>query len=192
MGHANISTANVSILHLHTLLGWCDDMLKDESKLRTSPKNYHYCVFKEEIIDHINITKHHYDSYIHLSHHTSFKDALKYGFYKFQNVHGWYHEVIADVRMHADLALGLHYTPPNTSGSFLHESQSIQLMHWPGPGCTADCTLIETSAYMQTPKSKPDSLSFDPKLPKSVWVYMAMRFHSPSGKRHVQVVREAY
>ncbi|KAF8440271.1 hypothetical protein L210DRAFT_932002 [Boletus edulis BED1] len=123
---------------------------------------------------------------------TSFKDALKYGFYEFQNIHGWYCEVIADIGMHADLALGLRYTPPNTSGSFLHEPQSIQLMHWPGPGCTADHTLIETSTYMQTPKRKPDSLSFDPKLPKSVWVYVVMWFHSLSGKRRVQAVREAY
>lgn len=77
-------TANANILRLHTLLGWCEvrirysayirnsltimpkDMLKDESKLRVGPKNYHDRVFEEEIIDHINITKHHYDKYVHL------------------------------------------------------------------------------------------------------------------------------
>ncbi|KAF8119321.1 hypothetical protein EV363DRAFT_1514781 [Boletus edulis] len=166
MGRANVPTANASILCLQTLLGWCDDMLKDESKLRTSPKNYHDRVFEEEIIGHINITKHHYDS-------TSFKDALKYGFYEFQNICGWYREVIADVGMHADLA-------------------KYWLVRWPSPGCTADHTLIEAGAYMRTPKRKPDSPSFDPKLPKSVRVYVATWFRSPSGKRRVQAVREAY
>lgn len=41
--------------------------MKDETKLRTGPKNYHDRVFEEEIVEHINITKHHFDKYVHLS-----------------------------------------------------------------------------------------------------------------------------
>ncbi|KAG9311054.1 hypothetical protein JVU11DRAFT_8955 [Chiua virens] len=60
------------------------------------PRNYHDRVFEEEIINHIDITKHHYET-------TSFKDALKYGFYEFQNIRDWYRKVTADVGMHIDL-----------------------------------------------------------------------------------------
>ncbi|KAG8215233.1 hypothetical protein J3R82DRAFT_8779 [Butyriboletus roseoflavus] len=208
-------TANANILRLHTLLGWCEDMLKDETKLRVGPRNYHDRVFEEEIIDHINITKHHYDS-------ISFKDALKYGFYEFQNIRDWYREVTADVGMHVELvkywirASTLLMTPfaPHSAEhiwlAFLHEPQSIQLAHWPDPGRTADRTLIEAGAYMRGTlkmirdaettllkklqkgkRGKPDGPSFDPKSPKSVRVYVATRF--PEWQEIcVQAVREAY
>ncbi|KAF8556757.1 leucyl-tRNA synthetase [Imleria badia] len=208
-------TANANILRLHTLLGWCEDMLKDDSKLRTGPQYYHDRVFEEEIIDHINITKHHYDT-------TSFKDALKYGFYEFQNIRDWYREVTADVGMHVDLvkywirASTLLVTPfaPHFAEhvwlAFLQEPQSIQLARWPDPGRTADRTFIEAGAYMRDTlktirdaettllkklqkgkKGKPDGPSFDPKSPKSVRVYVATRF--PEWQETcVRAVREAY
>ncbi|KAN0080063.1 hypothetical protein V8E55_009629 [Tylopilus felleus] len=208
-------TANANILRLHTLLGWCDDMLKDETKLRTGPKNYHDRVFEEEIVEHINITKHHFDN-------TSFKDALKYGFYEFQNIRDWYREVTADVGMHVDLVKywvrtsALLMTPfaPHSAEhvwtEFLHESQSIQLARWPDPARTADRTLIEAGAYMRSTlktirdaettllkklqkgkKGKPDGPSFDPKAPKSVRVYVATRF--PEWQEIcVQAIRKAY
>jgi len=148
-------------------------MLKGESKLRTGPKNYHDRVFEEEIIDHINITKHHFDSYVHLylclcfrdlvfRSSTSFKDALKYGFYEFQNIRDWYREVTADVGMHVELvrywvrSSALLVTPfaPHFAehiwGAFLHEPQSIQLARWPDPGRPSDRTLIEAGAYMRS------------------------------------------
>lgn len=41
-------------------------MLKDGSKLRQGPKNSYYDrVFEEEIIDLVNITKSHYEGYVH-------------------------------------------------------------------------------------------------------------------------------
>ena len=147
------------------------DLLKDESKLRTGAKNYHDRVFEEEIIGHINITKHHYNAYVWASSiesfhltlpcSTSFKDALKYGFYEFQNIRDWYREVTADVGMHADLvkywirASTLLMAPiaPHSAehiwSAFLQESQSIQLARWPDPGRPADRTLIEAGAYMR-------------------------------------------
>ncbi|KAH0833985.1 hypothetical protein J3R83DRAFT_11219 [Lanmaoa asiatica] len=208
-------TANANILRLHTLLGWCEDMLKDESKLRVGPRNYHDRVFEEEIIDHINITKHHYEA-------TSYKDALKYGFYEFQNIRDWYREVTADVGMHADLvkywirSAILVVTPfaPHFAEhiwlTFLHEPKSIQLARWPDPGRTADRTLIEAGAYMRDTLKmirdaettllkmlqkgkvgKPDGPSFDLKLPKSVRVYVATQF--PEWQEAcVQAVKEAY
>lgn len=63
-------TANANILRLHTLLGWCEEMLKDEAKLRIGEKNYHDKVFEEEVNDLINITQGHYEKYV-LSHPSS-------------------------------------------------------------------------------------------------------------------------
>ena len=92
---------------------------------------------------------------------TSFKDALKYGFYEFQNIRDWYREVTADVGMHADLvkywvrASALLMTPfaPHTAEhiwlAFLQETQSIQLALWPDPGRAADRPLIEAGVYMR-------------------------------------------
>ncbi|KAF8130297.1 hypothetical protein EV363DRAFT_1335768 [Boletus edulis] len=188
-------TANANILRLHTLLGWCDDMLKAEFKLRTGPKNYHDRVFEEEIIDH---SQHH-------------QTPLRL----FQNIRDWYREVTADVGMHTDLvkywvrASTLLMAPiaPHSAEhiwlTFLHEPQSIQLARWPDPGRTADRTLIEAGAYMRSTlkmirdaettllkklqkgkKGKPDGPSFDPKSPKSVRVYVATRFP--------EAVKEAY
>ncbi|KAF9238326.1 hypothetical protein BU15DRAFT_88395 [Melanogaster broomeanus] len=207
--------ANANILRLHTLLGWCEDMLKDESKLRQGPKTYHDRVFEEEIIDHINMTKTHYDS-------TAFKGALKYGFYEFQNIRDWYREVTADDGMHVDLieywirASALLVTPfaPHSADhiwtEFLKESKSIQLARWPDPGRAADRTLIEAGAYMRGTlkmirdaettllkkmqkgkKGKADGPAFDPKSPKSVRVYMATRFPEWQDAC-VQAVKESY
>lgn len=210
--------------------------MKDESKLRIGPKNYHDRVFEEEIIDHINITNQHYETYVQpfssivfarasyftLLSSTSFKDALKYGFYEFQNIRDWYREVTADVGMHVDLVKywvrtsALLMTPfaPHSAEhiwlAFLHESKSIQLARWPDPGRTADRALIAAGAYMRGTlkmirdaettllkklqkgkKGTTDGPSFDPKLPKSVRVYVATQF--PEWQEIcVQAVREAY
>ncbi|TCD60815.1 cytosolic leucyl tRNA synthetase, partial [Steccherinum ochraceum] len=89
-------TANANILRLHTLIGWCEEMIKDDSALRTGEKNYHDTVFEEEVNDLINITKGHYEN-------TNYKDALKYAFYELQSARDWYREVTSDVGMHAAL-----------------------------------------------------------------------------------------
>jgi len=78
---------------------------------------------------------------------------------------------------------------------FLKEPKSVQLARWPEPGRAADRTVIEAGAYMRTTlkmirdaettllkklqkgrKGKVDGPSFDPKLPKSVRIYVASRF----------------
>ena len=207
--------------------------MKSGPKLRVGPKNYHDRVFEEEIIDHTNITKLHYDRYVPpflfdflrdllFYSSTSFKDALKYGFYEFQNIRDWYREVTADVGMHVDLvknwvrASTLLMTPfaPHTAEhiwlAFLGETQSIQLARWPDPGRAADRTLIEAGAYMRGTlkmirdaetallkklqkgkRGKPDGPSFDPKLPRSVRIYVATRF--PEWQETcVQAIKEAY
>ena len=56
-------TANANILRLHTLIGWCEEMLVgegSEAKLRTGQKNFHDEVFELEVNNLIEITKGHY------------------------------------------------------------------------------------------------------------------------------------
>lgn len=55
-------TANANILRLFTLIGWAEEMVMEEGKLRTGKKNFHDKVFEEEINDLINITKSHYEA----------------------------------------------------------------------------------------------------------------------------------
>ena len=56
--------ANANILRLHTLIGWCEEMNNDDSKLRTGDMNYHDKVFEEEVNELINVTKGHYEAYV--------------------------------------------------------------------------------------------------------------------------------
>ena len=59
-------TANANILRIHTLLGWCEEMVKDQANLRHGPRNYHDQVFENEVNDLINITQSHYEAYVEL------------------------------------------------------------------------------------------------------------------------------
>ncbi|EAU87569.1 leucine-tRNA ligase [Coprinopsis cinerea okayama7 len=210
-------TANANILRVHTLLGWCEEMVKDKGNLRTGPRNYHDTVFENEINELINITQSHYEA-------TNYKDALKYGFYELQSARDWYREVTSDVGMHQDLVLywiriaalvitplAPHFAEHIWSG-ILNQPQSIQLALWPTPSTPVDRTAIEAGHYMRgTIKTIRDAETtllkmmakaakgkkvggdapFDPKKPKSVRVYVATEF--PEWQNiSVDVVKQAY
>ena len=209
-------TANANILRIHTLLGWCEELVKDQDKLRTGLRNYHDTVFEQEVNDLINITQSHYEA-------TNYKDALKYGFYELQSARDWYREVTSDVGMHKDLVLywiriaALAVTPvaPHFAehiwSGILQQPQSIQLARWPTPESPVDPTVIEAGQYMRGTiktirdaettllkmmakaskgKKLPEN-SFDPKKPKSVRVYVASEF--PEWQNvSVQIVKDAY
>jgi len=57
-------TANGNILRVHTLLGWCEEMVKDQANLRHGLRNYHDQVFENEVSDLTNITQSHYEVYV--------------------------------------------------------------------------------------------------------------------------------
>ncbi|ESK89942.1 leucine-trna ligase [Moniliophthora roreri MCA 2997] len=210
--------ANANILRVHTLLAWCEDMLKDQSGMRTGPRDsYHDKVFEHEINDLINITKSHYDS-------LNFKDALKFGFYELQTARDWYREVTSNIGMHGELVTywiriaALLATPiaPHFAEhiwmALLKESQSIQLARWPTPSQPVDPTIIESGQYMRGTikmirdaetallkmlnkskgKGKKDGEApFDPKKPKAVRIYVATKF--PEWQDNcVQIVKESY
>ncbi|KAK2465536.1 hypothetical protein APHAL10511_002428 [Amanita phalloides] len=206
-------TANANILRVHTLLGWCEDMVKDKEKLRHGQRNYHDDVFENEINDLINITQRNYEA-------TNYKDALKYGFYELQSARDWYREVTADVGMHEDLILywiriaALLVAPiaphfaEHICRSTLGLPTSIQNARWPTPDKEVDRTLTEATSYMRgvtkmmrdaeasllraLSKSKGKGpATFDPKKPKSVRIYVAIEF--PEWQNIcVDIVKEAY
>ncbi|KDR73628.1 hypothetical protein GALMADRAFT_251386 [Galerina marginata CBS 339.88] len=210
-------TANANILRIHTLLAWCEEMVKDQANLRHGPRNYHDNVFEQEVNELINVTQSHYEA-------TNYKDAMKFGFYDFQSARDWYREVTADVGMHADLVLywirnaALLVTPvaPHFAehiwSSILQQPKSVQLALWPTPATPVDPTLIESGQYMRgtiktirdaetsllkalaKAKGKKGVLNegmFDPKKPKAVRIYVATTFPEWQDTC-VQIVQEAY
>lgn len=190
--------ANANILRLHTLLTWCEEMIKDATGLRTGPKDsYHDKVFEEEVNNLINTTKEHYEL-------TFYKDAMKYGFYELQSARDWYREVTADVGMHADLVrywisvaavlaspIAPHFAEHIWRGILQHPT-SIQHARWPTPPRAVDAPTVDAGAYMRTlvktvrdaevtllkkiGKAKGGPPLFDPKKPRAVRVYVATRF----------------
>ncbi|KAF9784634.1 hypothetical protein BJ322DRAFT_1204776 [Thelephora terrestris] len=203
--------ANANVLRIHTLVQWCEEMIREQDKLRTGPKIYHDLVFEEEIKNLINITKEHYDA-------TFYKDALKYGFFELQSARDWYREITADVGgMHVDLVkywieiatllaspIAPHFTE-HVWSTVLGKPQSIQLASWPTPASAVDTAAVEAGTYMRgTIKTIRDaeltlikklgrgkSSSYDPKKPKAVRVYVASRF--PEWQNQcVEAIRGAY
>ncbi|RXW20600.1 hypothetical protein EST38_g5264 [Candolleomyces aberdarensis] len=211
-------TANANILRVHTHLGWCEDMVKDQANSRTGPRNYHDTVFKNEVNDLINITHSHYEA-------TNYKDALKYGFYELQSARDWYREVTGDVGMHRDLVLywirtaALLITPiaPHFAEQvwcdILSEPKSIQHALWPTPFKPVDPTITAAGLYMRGTiktirdaetnlprmlqkaakgkKVNTDSAPFDLKKPNSVKIYVAKEFPEWQNTA-VQTVKDAY
>ncbi|KAJ7222478.1 hypothetical protein GGX14DRAFT_428848 [Mycena pura] len=212
-------SANANILRVHTLVQWCQDMIKDEANLRHGPKDaYHDVVFEHEINELINITQSHYEA-------MNYKDALKYGFYELQTARDWYREVTADAGMHADLviywirvaALLISPIAPHFSehihSAILNSPTSIQLALWPTPSTSVDAAIIESGLYMRgTTKQMRDAEAslvkmankvkgkgvkndsrpiYDPKSPKAVRVYVATTFPEWQDAC-VQIVKEAY
>ncbi|KAI0063343.1 leucyl-tRNA synthetase [Artomyces pyxidatus] len=205
--------ANANILRVHTLLAWCEDMTKDQSALRTGPRNsYHDKVFEEEVNNLINITNTHYEL-------SNYKDALKYGFYELQTARDWYRETTADIGMHAELVqywirvaallaapIAPHFAEHIWS-SILQQPKSIQHALWPTPDRAVDLPTIDAGVYMRglvktvrdaelallkkMGKAKGGAPPYDPKKPRAVRVYVATRFPEWQDSC-VQAVQEAW
>ncbi|KAG8939085.1 cytosolic leucyl tRNA synthetase [Tulasnella sp. 419] len=152
------STANAAILRLHTLIDWCEEMLKEPKSLRPadSPKDSAYDrIFENEINDLINQTKAAYEA-------TNYKEALRTGFYEMQTSRDWYREVTADVGMHAGLVkywirtsalLVLPIAPhfaEHLWSTLLNEPNSIQLALFPEPSSPVERSVIDSAVYMRS------------------------------------------
>ncbi|KAI0651318.1 leucine-tRNA ligase [Trametes meyenii] len=205
-------TANANILRLHTLIGWCDEIIQSKPNLRQGAKNYHDIVFEHEVNNLIAKTKQFYAD-------MQYKDALKYGFYELQSTRDWYREVTADVSMHADLAewwirtatllaapIAPHFSE-HVWSSILKEPKSVQLAQWPALSAPVDQTILDSAEYMRGTiktmrdaelsllkkmnKGKQGQATYDPKKPRAVRIYVTTAFPEWQDQC-VQTVKEAY
>jgi len=203
--------ANAAILRVHALMSWSEEMTKDQSALRTGPKNsYHDKVFEEEINELIIATKSHYET-------MNFKDALKYGFFEMQNARDRYRDITADIGMHADLVkywirtscllvtpVAPHFAEHIWS-TVLGEPKSVQFASYPEPSRPVDQAVLDSAVYMRDMMKKVRDaeatmlkkagknkvISFDPKKPKSLRIYVSSSF--PEWQEQcVQIIKDSY
>ncbi|PVF99305.1 leucyl-tRNA synthetase [Serendipita vermifera] len=211
------TTANASILRLHTLIGWCQEAADGSNAFRTGELTYHDRVFREEFITLAAETKRHYEA-------TNYKDALKSALYETLLARDWYREVTFEEGMHQDLVqqfnrtLALLIAPitPHTSEhiwkAILKEPSSIQTALWPdAPASYQPCPdLLAAGTYMRgTLKTMRDAelllmkkkakkggaggpAAYDPSSSKkSVNIFVASRF-PPWQDQGIDIMQRAY
>ncbi|KAJ7126518.1 hypothetical protein C8R43DRAFT_1028359 [Mycena crocata] len=211
-------SANANILRVHTLVQWCEDMAKEEPNLRHGPKNlYHDLVFEQEINDLINITKSHYEAtnYKDALKFGFYELQTSRDWYREVTSDVGMH---ADLVMYWIRISALLVTPiaPHFSehiySTILKSPTSIQLALWPTPAEPVDIAVIEAGTYMRetiktirdaeislikmlnkSKAKKKDNAppKYDPKLPKSVRIFVATTFPQWQDTC-VQIVKEAY
>ncbi|KAI0200376.1 leucyl-tRNA synthetase [Astrocystis sublimbata] len=189
------SVANATILRLFELRRWCQDTANDP-ELRTGEWGLFDKLFSNEMNILVAQTK---SCYVD----TSFKLALKSGYYDFIASRDWYRDVARSVgiSMHRDLVLryielqALLLTPiaPHFSaylwGEVLHNKDSVQNARFPEVSppdailssifsylrnVVGNITSAEGSQIKKLAKGK--TLSYDPKEPKRLTISVAASF----------------
>ena len=103
------TTANATILRLHTLYEWITDAIKaingdTSTEVMVRPSGTPYAlvdeIFKAEIDQLSKATEHSFDQML-------YREGLKTGFYDFQAARDWYREVTLVEGMHSDLVLAM-------------------------------------------------------------------------------------
>ncbi|KAF8469119.1 leucyl-tRNA synthetase [Kalaharituber pfeilii] len=209
------SVANAAILRLYTLKEWCEEVIKmgNEGRLREGPKDIFWDrVFENEMNDLVIKT---YEQYKQ----TMFKMALKDGFYEFQAARDSYREACtaANIAMHKELifrfvewqALMIAPIAPHWAEyiwlELLKKDISIQYALFPKPIAPVSVPLSGALDYVRTISSKITSaesaqlkkatkgkvLSYDPKKPKKLSIYVALSFPSWQEK-YIGLVREHF
>ena len=147
----------------------------------------------------------------------NFKDALKYGFFEMQNARDRYRDITADIGMHADLVkywirtACLLVTPvaPHFAehiwSTVLGEPISVQFASFPAPTKPIDQAVLDSAVYMREimkkvrdaeammlkKAGKNKVISFDPKKPKSLRIYVSKSF--PEWQEQcMQIIKDSY
>ncbi|KAJ6478559.1 hypothetical protein C8R47DRAFT_1138813 [Mycena vitilis] len=214
-------SANANILRVHTLVQWCEEMVQEQPNLRQGPKNlYHDLVFEQEINELINITQGHYvaTNYKDALKYGFYELQTARDWYReVTSDVGMHNELVMYwIRVAALLITPIapHFAE-HLWRTVLKSPTSIQLALWPTPPTAVDVAVIESGVYMRGTiktirdaeaslvkmmnKSKakagkdaaPAKSKYDPKLPKSVRVYVATTFPEWQDTC-VQVVKDAY
>ncbi|KAI1086076.1 leucyl-tRNA synthetase, cytoplasmic [Rostrohypoxylon terebratum] len=187
--------ADSTILRLHSLREWCEEVSKSQD-LRTEKNDFEDALFDNEMNTLIQEAKRHYED-------TNYKMALKSCFYDFINAKDVYRAtcVAAGIPMNKDLAFkyirlqALSLTPiaPHWAEyiwlEILGESRTVQLAQWPEVP-EANASLTAARAYVLATQSnitsaesaqvkkmaKGKQVSFDPKKPKRLTIYVIREF----------------
>ncbi|KAL2755416.1 hypothetical protein ACRALDRAFT_1064467 [Sodiomyces alcalophilus JCM 7366] len=211
MGDSNFEedVANQAILRLYTLHEWCEDAVKNKDQLRTGEWNYFDKIFNNEMNALAKETIHQY-------HETSYKLALKAGFYDFNNTLSFYRESSAGTKMHHDLVIRfielqcllIAVIAPHWAESvwleILQKPTSIQQATFPEID-EVDLALAAARKYISytasnvnsaeglqlKKKAKGKELSFDPKKPKKLTIYMNERFPAWQDA-HIEMLRSMW
>ncbi|KAL9113198.1 MAG: hypothetical protein Q9227_002533 [Pyrenula ochraceoflavens] len=202
-------SANGAILRLHTLWKWIEETLQD-SELREGEANELWDrLFDDEMNTLVHEAKKHYED-------TNYKLALKSSFYDFQSARDFYREACTSSSLSMSRRLLTKYvrlqvlllTPiaPHWSEhiwlSILHNPTSIQHAQWPSDIPPADPALTATREYVKTTTSnitsgeaasskkaaKGKTVTFDPKKPKKLTIFLASKFPEWQDK-YVKLVR---
>ncbi|KAF8133142.1 hypothetical protein K438DRAFT_1947775 [Mycena galopus ATCC 62051] len=194
-------SVNANILRVHT-----SEMVQDEPNLRHGPKNlYHDLVFEQEINDLINVTQLHYEAtnYEDALKYGFYELQTSCDWYHEVTSDVGMH---ADLVMYWIRVAALVVSPiaPHFSehicSTVLKSPTSIQRALWPTPSAPVDVTVVESGVYTRGTKTirdvettlvmmlskakgkgaKDGKPMYDLKKPKSVRLYIAMKF--PEGQ----------
>ncbi|GAA5858903.1 hypothetical protein JCM8547_007149 [Rhodosporidiobolus lusitaniae] len=208
------ATANAAILRLHTLIDWCDEVVKNQGQLRRGDANLLWDkIFANEINEAIELAHDAYEK-------AMYKDALKVGFYQLLSARDLYQLATAsEGGMHSDLALrfirvqALLLTPiaPHVAehlwSSVLGESSSIQTALFPTADAAIDPATSAAATYVRSKvkeirdaelafakkkaKGKGGPAGFDPSKPKACRIWVAKTFPEWQDAA-VELVKGAY
>ncbi|KAI9795499.1 MAG: cytosolic leucyl tRNA synthetase [Candelina submexicana] len=206
------NTANTSILRLFNLKEWCEEEIRNKSKLRTGPRDELWDrLFENELNSLVCEARKHYED-------TLYKLALKSALYDFTTARDFYREATsaAELGMHNDLvllyielqALVLCPIAPHWAEyiwlEVLNKPTSIQHALYPSvpapdPALTAQRDYVRTTtsniasdkAAYQKKKGKGKTISFDPEKPTIVTVFVATKFPAWQDK-YVSLVQQNF
>ncbi|KAF2871129.1 leucyl-tRNA synthetase-like protein [Massariosphaeria phaeospora] len=204
--------ADATVLRLFNLRQWCEEQVRNKDTLRTGAKNdYLDALFENEMHGLVHEAKKHYED-------TDYKLALKFAFYDFTTARDFYREasVAAGIKLHKDLvflyiklqALLVTVIAPHWSEyiwlEVLDKPSTIQNELYPKvPLPKASLTasreyvratssnITSAEAAQQKKKAKGKDISYDPKKPKKLTIFVADRFPAWQEK-YIGLVREAW
>ncbi|KOS22606.1 Leucine--tRNA ligase [Escovopsis weberi] len=204
--------ADNSILRLFTLREWCEEMVRGEDELRTGETNsFQDALFANDMNAAAREAMEQYDL-------TNYKLALKAGLYEMTSARDFYREACAaaGIKMHRDLVfryielqcLLMAVIAPHWAEHIwqevLRKDTSVQNARFPQVP-PVDAALSATREYVRTmasninsaeaqqlkKKAKGKEVSFDPKKPKKLTIYMSEKFPGWQAK-HIDLLRELW
>lgn len=204
--------ADNNILRLFNLREWCEEMVRDQGQLRGGASNsFQDALFNNELNLHAREAVEQYKQ-------TNYKLALKAGLYELTSARDFYREACAagGIRMHVDLvmryielqALLLAVIAPHWSEHIwlevLKKDTTIHRARFPELEAV-DAALSAKREYVRNTssnvnsaealqlkkKAKGKEVSFDPKRPKKLTIYMTDKF-PPWQAKYIDLLKEMW